>query len=402
MGSRGDVQPMLALALALRARGHDAVVNAPPDFESWSREIGVPFISSGRSAQEVLTEHAADMGAYPVRLLRLIKAIIAEEVPVWFERMIEAARGCDMIVTANQFAAHSVAEKLGIPCVAVMYSPTMLRSAYHPPLVARAQEMPRWVNALRWKLSNAVLHRMLAAPLDSARAKLALPGVKSVAKHLFEERPVLLACDPVVAPAPPDWSRFKVTTTGPWFYDDPAPLDAEVAAFLDAGSPPVYVGFGSMVTDDAARMTRAILEGAGTGGRRVLLSKGWAGIGGGNLPASVKVVQGPMPHAKLFPRLAAVVHHGGAGTTAAALRAGAPQVIVPHILDQFYYAHRLCKLGIAPAGIPVRKLTAQRLHRAIDAALELPPDARLQAVERLREGAGIRRAVEILEPTLAA
>ena len=169
LGSRGDVQPVLALALALRARGHDATVYAPPDFESWSREIGVPFLSSARSAQEVLTEHAAAMGSHPVRVMRLIKAIIAREVPGWFERTLEAARACDVIVTANQFAAQSVAEKLGIPCVTVMYSPTMLRSAYHPPLVARAQEMPRWLNALTWKLSNAVVHRMLAEPINSAR-----------------------------------------------------------------------------------------------------------------------------------------------------------------------------------------------------------------------------------------
>jgi UDP:flavonoid glycosyltransferase YjiC (YdhE family) len=109
-----------------------------------------------------------------------------------------------------------------------------------------------------------------------------------------------------------------------------------------------------------------------------------------------------MPHAKLFPRVAAVVHHGGAGTTAAALRAGACQVIVPHFFDQYYYAHRLRELGIAPAGIPVRRLTARRLQRAIDAALALPPDARLQAAERLREGSGIARAVEMLESMLTA
>jgi vancomycin aglycone glucosyltransferase len=395
MGSRGDVQPMLALGMALRARGHDMLVSAPPDFAAWAGELGLPFLASGRNVQEVLTEHAGAMGANPLRILRAVRKIFVEEVPASFQRTLAAARECDALVSAGQFAASSVAEKLGIPCVGVVYSPTMLHSSYHPPFVASQQGMPRWMNTLTWAASDAMINRMLRHPINAARAKLDLAPVKSIQRHLFESWPVLLACDPVVAPAAPDWDSLDVTTTGPWFYDDPSPLDAEVEAFLDAGPPPVYVGFGSMVTDEAARITRALLEGAD--GRRLLLSKGWAGIGGGNLPASVKVVHGPMPHAKLFPRVAAVVHHGGSGTTAAALRAGAPQVLVPHIMDQFYYAYRLRSLGIAPAGIPVRKLTAVRLRAALEEALALPPKPRLEAAARLREGEGITRAVARIE-----
>jgi vancomycin aglycone glucosyltransferase len=394
MGSRGDVQPMLALAMALRARGHQVLVSAPPDFEAWAGELGLPFLASGPNTQELLNEHAAAMGANPLPILRAMRKIIVTEVPASFERTLAAARGCDAIVYAWEFAASSVAEKLGIAALSVAYSPTMLHSAYHPALVATIHGMPRWMNTLSSAVSDAIANQMLRAPINAARAKIGLSPVKSVHHHMYETWPVLLACDPVVAPAPPDWISLDVTTTGPWFYDDPAPLDSEIEAFLDAG-PPVYVGFGSMVTDEAARLTRAILDGAG--GRRLLLSKGWAGIGGGNLPASVKVVHGPMPHAKLFPRLAAVVHHGGSGTTAQALRAGVPQVLVPHILDQFYYAHRLRKLGIAPAGIPARKLSARRLRDALEETLALPPAPRLEAAARLREGGGIARAVERVE-----
>jgi vancomycin aglycone glucosyltransferase len=395
MGSRGDVQPMLALAMALRARGHEVLVSAPPDFAAWAGELGLQFQASGRNVQEVLTEHAEAMGANPLRILRALRKIVAEEVPGSFDRTFAAARDREILVYAGQFAASSVAEKLGIRCVSVVYSPTMLHSSHHPPFVASQQGMPRWMNAIAWAASDAILNRMLGGSINAARAKLDLPPARSISRHLFESWPVLLACDPVVAPAPPDWTALDVTATGPWFYDDPAPLDAEVEAFLDAGPPPVYVGFGSMVSDDAARMTRAILEGAG--GRRLLLSKGWAGIGGGSLPESVKVVHGPMPHAKLFPRVAAVVHHGGSGTTAQALRAGAPQVLVPHVMDQFFYAHRLRKLGIAPAGIPARKLTPARLRAALDEALALPSGPRMQAAARLREGGGIARAVARIE-----
>jgi vancomycin aglycone glucosyltransferase len=395
VGSRGDVQPMLTLALEMRRRGHDVLVHAPSDFEAWAGELGVPFRSSGANTQEILNEHREAIGGNPIRVLRALRDILFREIPRAFGQTMEAARGADVIVTAAQFAAHSVGEALRIPSMTVMYAPTVLRSAYHAPLLGKMQGLPRWLNRMRWKVADAGTHMLLGGVLNEERAKLGLAPVANVSRHLFEERPVLMACDSVVGPAPPDWKGYDVTMTGPWYYDDASALDARVEAFLDAGPPPVYVGFGSMTNPDASRLTRAILEGAG--GRRLLLAKGWAGIGGGSLPASVMVVEGPMPHAKLFPRVAAVVHHGGSGTTAAALRAGAPQVIVPHIVDQYYFAHRLERLGIAPAGIPIGKLTPERLARGIGAAIALPAAPRMEAVARLKDGDGVRLAAQAIE-----
>lgn len=398
MGSRGDVQPMLALALALQARGHDVVVSAAPDFSGWAAELGLPFASSGTGVQEWLHAHWPEMSSGPRGFLRGLRSIGTELFPQWFAATLRDARGADVLVSASQFASPSVAEKLGIPCVGVAYSPLLLRSRHHPPIFARSQGLPRWANAMLWSISDAVVWGgLLERRINIERRKIGLPAIASGPKHFFEEIPYLLASDPVVAPAAPDWTRFRVAQTGPWFYDDPQPLDPEVEAFLDAGPPPVYVGFGSMVSTDVNALTRAVLEGAGASGRRVLLSKGWAGLGGGELPATVKVVHGPMPHAKLFPRLAAVVHHGGAGTTATALRAGVPQVIVPHMADQFHHAHRLAALDISAPGIPVKRLDANKLARAIDATLALDPAPRLAAAERLRAGDGVLRAAEFLE-----
>jgi UDP:flavonoid glycosyltransferase YjiC (YdhE family) len=216
-----------------------------------------------------------------------------------------------------------------------------------------------------------------------------------VIENYFVDAPYFLAADPVIASVPPDWQRFDITATGPWFYQDPAPLDAEVEAFLRAGPPPVYIGFGSMVAKDAARVTRAIVE--GTRDRRVLLARGWAGLGVDAASDDMLIVHGPVPHAKLFPRLAAVVHHGGSGTMANALRAGVPQVIVPHIMDQYYWAHRLETLGIAPPGVPIKDLDASRLARAIDATLALPSGPRNEAAARLASGDGAARAVAFVE-----
>jgi vancomycin aglycone glucosyltransferase len=260
------------------------------------------------------------------------------------------------------------------------------------------QGLPRWANVFFWRCFRFGVER--AKPtMDAARSRMGLPPLRSLWHHLVDV-PFFLACDPVLAPAPPDWSARPITATGPWFYDDPGELAPEVEEFLAAGPAPVYVGFGSMVSDDVAGVTRAIVEGAGAHGRRVLLSKGWAGLGEGELPAYAKVVHGPMPHAKLFPRMAAVVHHGGSGTTANALRAGVPQVIVPHIMDQFYYAERLFRLGLAPRGIPAKRLTGAKLAQALDATLALDPAPRRAMAKRLRAGDGIARAIAILEGTV--
>jgi vancomycin aglycone glucosyltransferase len=395
MGSRGDVQPMLALACAMRTRGHEVIVHAGSDFAAWIAELGFPFLSCGQSIQEWLRDNWDDVNGGPRRFLRAIRRIGADLIPAWFDTTLHAAQGVDVIVSANQFAAQTAAEKYGIPLLCVAYSPTMLRSSYHAPVFMSPQGLPRWLNSLLWSMTDITVWRVVKRCVNRERVRLDMPPVDSITRYLFEGMPYLLPCDEVLSPTPPDWSRFDVTTTGPWFYDDPLPIDPQIDAFLAAGLPPVYIGFGSMVSSDVARLTRVLLD--AVDGQRLLLSAGWAGLGAMQLPASVKVVNGPIPHAALFPRVAAVVHHGGAGTTVAALRAGAPQVVVPHLADQFYNAHRLDVLGLAPRGIPINKLTAQRLRHALASARALPPAPRLEMAARLRKGDGLARAVAIIE-----
>ena len=395
VGSRGDVQPLFALAQALRSAGHEPVLTAPPDFGAWAAGLGIPFIASGHSIEEAMQKHADAMGANPVRLLRTVEDLIVREVPAWFESALQAAQGADAIVFAAQFAAVSIAELLRIPCAGVVYSPTFLRSRHHPPIAVPWQRMPRWANSIAWVLNDAFIEHILRKATNQARARLGLAPLKSVIENYFRSGPYFLAADPVIATVPPDWQRFDITATGPWFYEDPAPLDPEVDAFLRAGPPPVYIGFGSMVAKDAARVTRAVID--GTRGRRLLLSRGWAGLGKDESRDDMMVVHGPMPHAKLFPRVAAVVHHGGSGTMATALRAGVPQVIVPHIMDQYYWGYRLEQLAIAPAPVPIARLDAAPLARALDAALRLPEAPRREAAARLAAGDGTKRAVTFLE-----
>ena len=397
MGSRGDVQPALALTRALRQAGHDAVLSAPPDFAGWAAELDLPFFPAGTRMEEILQRNAAAMGGNPVKLVRALREIVTQEMPKMMQGLLEAAEGAGAIVAANQFLARTVAEIHGIPLIGVCYQPTLIPSAHHPPLIGRWQTAPRWINRLRWAVAEKLGTSIFLEPINRERVRVGLAPATSYQDHIFGGVPLLVACDPVIAPAPPDWDRFDVEVTGPWFYEDASPLAQDVVDFIEAGAPPVYVGFGSMPNADPAAATRVVLDGIAASGHRLLLSKGWAGLGVGPGSPSVKVVAGPVPHSKLFPRLAAVVHHGGAGTLATALRAGVPQVLVPHAFDQHYYAHRLQRLGIAPKGIPMGGLTASKLARAIGATLALPPAPRLEVAERLRPGGGLRRAVERID-----
>ena len=189
------------------------------------------------------------------------------------------------------------------------------------------------------------------AVLNEERAKIGQGPVTSVQRYMFTDRP-WLAADPLLGPAFP-LTGMEVVQTGAWMISDEAPLPAELEEFLANGEPPIYLGFGSMRASD--QTARVLIEAARALGLRSILSQGWAGLMPGDTgPADDCLSIGDVDHAKLFPRMAAIVHHGGAGTTHTAARAGTPQVIIPHNYDQFYWAHRVQELGAGVLRSPAR------------------------------------------------
>jgi UDP:flavonoid glycosyltransferase YjiC (YdhE family) len=324
-----------------------------------------------------------------------------------FEATAEGCRGADVLVGAGlQLAAPSVAELWGIPRVHIAYTPNMLPSPRHtPPLVHVA--LPPILNRLMWRVMRLVFQIMGKGKINRGRARLGLAKIHDVTEHLYAGT-ILLATDPVVAPRDPDWPE-RWSQGSYIYFDDPAPLDPDLDAWLRAGEPPVYVGFGSMSTADTARVNREVIEAVKRTGRRGLLGAGWAGLGAEGLPDGWRVIPdggnavrpGGAPHALLFPRCAAVVHHGGSGTTAQALRAGVPQVLVPHVVDQFYFAHRLQACGLAPPWFPVSRLRADRLARALQTAMANFQDVRRSTSERLRASDGAGEAVRCIEAEVA-
>jgi vancomycin aglycone glucosyltransferase len=372
--TRGGVEPLAGLAVQLQALGVQARVCAPPDEEFAERMAGfgvplVPFGDSLRALATAATPSEADLRRY-----------VDELIAAQFDTLAAAAQGCDALVAtgfvATAAGARSATEKLGIHYVYASYHPTILPSPHHPPPAYAGRPFPpgQIDNRVLWDLDARNANALFGPTLNGHRASIGLPPVDSVRDYAFTDHP-WLAADPTLGP----WQEpadVAVIQTGAWLLCDERPLPAELLAFLDAGTPPVYVGFGSMgASEDIARVC---IEAIRAQGRRALLARGWADLDLIDDRDDCFAV-GEVNQQALFGRVAAVVHHGGAGTTTTAARAGAPQLVVPQVADQPYWAGRVADLGIGAAHAgPIP--TIESLSAALTVALTPETRARASAV----------------------
>lgn len=411
VGSRGDVQPYVALATALAARGHDVVVATHGPFERFVRERGPGFRALAGDPQALLggeagvawLESAADPLAFARRLQRLMTPLIE---PI-FRDLHAAVADADAVIYAPlAFPAADFAEARGVP--AILAGPVPLTPTREFPFVVTPEWLPRLPGELNWLTHQVLLHGAslgMMGPLNDWRRKLGLAPLPFGALSLDRQATMsaLYGFSPLVLPRPADWPA-RVAVTGFWFLDEPAGWapPARLAEFLAAGDAPVYVGFGSMIGRDPARLAQTVFEALRRAGRRGIVLSGWAGLGAGDAPAHVLVVE-DVPHAWLFPRMAAVVHHGGAGTTAAGLRAGVPAVVAPYFADQPFWGRRVFELGVGPRPLPQASLTASGLGAAIREAVESERmRARAETLGRLiRAEDGVSAACEAFERFVA-
>jgi vancomycin aglycone glucosyltransferase len=392
-GTRGDIHPFFALAQALAARGADVLMCAPPDFADEARERGIAYRGVGLAVQAFLERQAAAVHGNGFDVIRAARGAVHENLPLQMAGLAEAARGADVVVgCSTQLAAATAAELHGARYRFVAYVPGLVPARDSVPFVIPYPRLRGPAVSASWWVARKTFDLLVGRALNRARRELGLPPVRGVLDHLLGGH-VLLAAEPVLAPAPRE-ARIRVDTIGCLHpFDDTAPLPAKLEAFLAAGAPPVYIGFGSMTDPAPAATTRLVLEAVERAGVRALLSQGWAGLGLGALPETVMPV-GPLPHAALFRRVAAVVHHGGAGTTTTAARAGVPQILVPHVLDQYYWATRVADLGI---GIPLRARRGLTVSSLAEALAALRDNEHVSARagemgERLRAALGKRDA----------
>jgi UDP:flavonoid glycosyltransferase YjiC (YdhE family) len=358
IGTRGDVQPYLALALSLRRAGHGVKLVAPAVFEPLVSGYDVDFIPLPGDPMRLITELVERGGR---NAFRSLKVMYDHALPIAADTIRIVRAACDEVdCIASAFVLHIAgsltARERGIPHIAAHLFPTFSSTSSFPsaalpqlPLGAIYNRLTHWIFMCAYWQANRIGYCTLRRRLpDTSFPALDNPFSPEARAHGL----TLYGFSPAVLPPPPDWGN-NVRVTGYWFLDAPETWSPpqSLIAFLDAGEPPIAVGFGSMIPRDVQRLSSTVLDGIIRSGQRAVLIGGWGAIEAQTVPDAlrerVRFIES-VPHDWLFPRVRAVVHHGGAGTTAAALRAGVPQVVVPFTADQPFWAQRMFRLGVAP------------------------------------------------------
>ncbi|MEV4642717.1 glycosyltransferase [Actinoplanes sp. NPDC049548] len=402
-GSTGDVAPYTGLGDRLRAAGHEVTLATHEPFRD---QVALPFVPIPGDLRRVLPQargqDGSGSGTGPralARLMRIARPLIAE----LGEGIVTAVRDtrAEVMLLSTMVAplGYQVAEAAGIPWAGVFLQPVQPTGDFGPVLIGGRSAGPA-ANRLLGRLTGAAARPLYRRPIRDLRERLDLPrrGIRSLQRRQQHRWPTFHGFSPAVVPRPADWPPSQ-EVVGYWWPARPPGWTppAEVEAFLAAGPPPVFVGFGSMAPGHGDRLAATVLAAVRSAGVRAVVQAGWAGLRAGDDHPGVLSV-GALPHDWLFPRMAAVVHHAGAGTTAAGLRAGVPAVAVPVLADQPFWARRLHRLGVSPAPIPLSRLTADRLAAALAAVTTDPRHrGRAQAVAaRLAGEDGAARVISWL------
>jgi sterol 3beta-glucosyltransferase len=402
-GTRGDIQPFIALGKGLKAAGYEVGVCTSEGYQSFveAHQLQYVFMDNEllRLSQAVLGETDGIGGA--LKIVRKMNAAMRRSMDdEW-----NAARtfNPDLIIYHPKcLGSYHIAEKLHIPAIMSIplpfYTPTR---AFPVPFMANVQ-LGEWFNQFSYRLMG-LSSGMFGGTINDFRAKtLGMSPIGRFADVLRRSDgkpvPILYPYSPSLLPVPKDFPPH-VHVTGYWFLDQTTTWqpEPELVRFLDAGTPPVYIGFGSVGARNAEKRTQIILEALEKSGQRGLFVSGWGGLKAADLPQTVYMAES-IPHDWLFPQVAAVVHHGGAGTTAAGLRAGKPTIICPFMADQPFWGKLVYQRGVGPQPIPQNWLTTDKLATAITTAVEDQTMKRRAAElgEQIRAEDGIARAVEII------
>lgn len=411
-GSQGDIQPCLRLGKGLQNSGFQILLAAPQNFAGLIGEHGVPFYSlrgdvqkimSGETGQTFMENGSANL----FQSIRAMRKMVGQVAIQMAEDVLEACRTADALITLAVFApfGKSIAEICDIPLILIEPTPVLPTRDFPAPGWVIQKNLGGIHNRLSGFAMLNVIWQWYRPFVNEFRERFGLRRMNvSGFHHILRSTILLSAYSPNVIPHPRDWSD-NVHITGYWFQDSQSVWQpsVELENFLAQGEPPVYVGFGSMAGREPERLTALVLEALSKSGQRGVLATGWGGLNAVNAPKNIFVLDSA-PHGWLFPRMLAVVHHGGAGTTAEGLRAGVPSVIVPFIVDQRFWGERLYEIGVGVKPMPAKGLTADKLaesiHRAASAAQIRQRAESLGKMIRSEDGIG--NAVKIVTQYLGA
>ncbi|WP_323227437.1 glycosyltransferase [Spirulina sp. 06S082] len=405
-GSRGDVQPYVALGVGLKQAGYTVRLAAPPPFASFIQSWGLEFMPIDGEPQAMLEGEIGQRwlennGKNPLRLFSDYAEMVRPVLRQQFDCSLAACEDTEvMIYGPLAMAAPHIAEALNIPAFSGMLQPYTRTKAFPNCFTSPNLNLGPWYNWGSHVLMEKLYWQALGKPINQWRKDVfGLPSWPHAGHFSTPGHPILFGYSSAAIPKPNDWSS-KHHVTGYWFLPDESNWQPSSALldFLAAGEKPVYVGFGSMLNRCSERVTDNVIEALKRTGKRGILMKGWGGLST-NIDDDDIFTIDSIPHSWLFPQLAAIVHHGGAGTTSATLQAGVPMVIVPFLGDQPFWGHYMNKLGVAAPPIHQKNLTAEALTNAIATVTE---DENIKARsrqlgEQIRAEDGIGNTIKLVD-----
>ncbi len=406
VGSRGDAQPYVALAIGLQKTGYKVRLATHAIFEPLIRDYGLEFFPIEGNPRQILEgeEGKAWLESHknPVAFFAGIMALLRKSFRMMSGDILKACEGSDAILYSQlAMASYDIAEKFRVPSMMLTLQPMIPTQAFPSPAIPGLPFGGRF-NKLSHRLARQLLWQGFRKPTNEFRkAMLDLPRASfwgPFEKMSRNSYPVLGAFSPSILPKPRDWHE-NAHVTGYWFLDRASAWNppTELVKFLESGPPPIYIGFGSMTDRNPSLLKQILLDAIDRSGQRAVLHSGWSGIDGSGLPGNVFLIDS-VPHDWLFPQMRAVVHHCGAGTSAAALRSGVPGIGVPFFGDQHFWGSLVHSIGASPPPIGRKHLTSDRLATAIRVSLE---DSKLrkkcqEVSKTIRAEDGVAQAIEII------
>ena len=400
-GSRGDFQPFLALSIGLQKSGHVVTLIGPQRFADFAAARSISYVPLPGDPEE-LSKAFNRAGSNPLRMILSMRNHVLGIAPRVVQQIVQSTQDAHLLIHSFAFTTggHSLARQLHIPDISVqafpMFAPTGdYPNVAFPPLGRLGNYLSHWLaTQIFWHAGNAGFRQIQHLLPDTFPRKLYWPFANPDPRL---RTPLLFAISPSVIPPSID-TPANISVTGYLFLDEENyQPPQQLTSFLAAGPPPVCVSFGSMVHDQAEKIGRILLEVFSRRQQRAIILTGWGGWRADPAPENI-IYLDAVPHSWVLPYCKSFIHHGGAGTTAAGLRAGIPNIVIPHAADQPFWGRRVQALGVGPAPIPIKKLIAPRLLAAL-AESETPSVlAAAQCLgHHIRAENGLQAAIHLIE-----